>query len=79
MVHADASAYRLVTAHHIRYRSHGGGEEGDNLTAPCGPCHLLGIHGGVMSVKGTAPDGLRWVIGRRPLMVVEGREKREVR
>jgi len=69
---------RDVTAHHVVYRSHGGGEEPGNLTSPCAFCHLLAIHAGLMSVRGTAPDRLLWLIGRRPLIAVEGREKREV-
>jgi len=66
---------RDVTAHHVVYRSQGGGDERENLTAPCAYCHLIAVHGGLMEVSGTAPDALRWVIGRRPLVVVVGREK----
>ena len=67
--------HRDVTAHHVLYRSQGGGDERENLTAPCMYCHLIAIHGGLMEVSGTAPDALRWIIGRRPLVVVVGREK----
>jgi 5-methylcytosine-specific restriction endonuclease McrA len=63
-----------VQEHHIVFRSHGGGEEDENKTSPCFPCHLRGIHEGRLSVS-TLDGRLRWVIGRVPLMVVEGREK----
>jgi len=48
------------------------------MTAPCVYCHLIAVHGGLMEVSGSAPDALMWVIGRRPLVVVVGREKRRV-
>jgi len=63
------------TAHHIRFRSHGGGDEDWNLTAPCGHDHIDGIHIGRIRVTGKAPDQLTWHIGTKPVLVVRGREK----
>jgi hypothetical protein len=58
---------RDCTAHHIVYRSHGGGDQDWNLSSPCGPDdHIDGIHTGRIRVTGTAPDGLTWCIGRKP-------------
>jgi hypothetical protein len=34
-----------------------------------------GIHTGRIRVTGRAPDGLTWTIGRKPVLVVRGREK----
>ncbi len=47
-------------AHHIEFRSHGGGLELENLTSLCTLHHLAGIHGGYLKVSGTAPDRLVW-------------------
>jgi len=33
-----------------------------------------GIHTGRIRVTGKAPDGLTWTIGRKPILVVRGRE-----
>ncbi len=62
-------------SHHVRYRSHGGGDEPSNLTSPCERCHLDGEHGGRLRITGQAPD-LTWCIGRTPIMEVRGRERR---
>ena len=63
------------TAHHIRFRSHGGGDQAWNLTPPCDDDHIDGIHTGRIRVTGRAPDQLVWWIGRQPVLVVRGREK----
>jgi hypothetical protein len=63
------------TAHHIRFRSHGGGDQAWNLTPPCDDDHIDGIHTGRIRVTGRAPDELTWYIGREPILVVRGREK----
>ncbi len=65
--------------HHIVYRSHGGGDEPENGTSPCWPCHGDGIHQGRIRVTGKAPDALVWKLGRKPWMEVRGREKRLLR
>jgi hypothetical protein len=67
---------RDCTAHHIRFRSHGGGDQSWNLTSPCGPDdHIDGIHTGRIRVTGKAPDELVWYIGRKPVLLVRGRER----
>ena len=55
-----------VHAHHVDYRSHGGGDELENLVGVCAAHHLHGIHGGFVRVEGLAPDRLRWEFGVRP-------------
>ena len=47
-------------AHHVLYRSRGGGDELANLTALCAPHHLAGVHRGYLRVQGAAPDRLSW-------------------
>jgi hypothetical protein len=66
---------RDVTLHHVRYRSRGGSDEAENLTTPCAFCHLEGEHGGRLQILPPAMNPT-WVLGRSPLLVVEGREKR---
>src|SRR5574342_609973 len=46
--------------HHLVFRSHGGSDDPGNRTPVCAPHHLRGIHGGRLSVSGTAPDRLVW-------------------
>jgi hypothetical protein len=50
-------------AHHIAFRSHGGGDEPANQVALCGFHHLRCIHGGFLRVFGRAPDSLAWFFG----------------
>jgi 5-methylcytosine-specific restriction endonuclease McrA len=50
-------------AHHLWFRSRGGGDEEANLASMCKPHHLRGVHGGYLRVSGRAPDGLRWELG----------------
>jgi hypothetical protein len=53
-------------AHHVELRSHGGGDEPENLVAVCTFHHLRCIHGGWLRVTGRAPDALTWILrGRR--------------
>jgi 5-methylcytosine-specific restriction endonuclease McrA len=52
-------------AHHIWFRSRGGGDDEANLTSACKPHHLRGVHGGYLRVSGRAPDRLRWELTRR--------------
>jgi hypothetical protein len=65
---------RNVTLHHVKYRAHGGTDDPDNLTCPCAFCHLEGEHGGRLKIlpPGSNPT---WVLGRRPIMRVDGRER----
>ena len=62
--------------HHVQFRAHGGSDDRRNLTSPCPWCHLEGVHGGRLRVKGEAPGDLVWTIGRTPIMEVHGRERR---
>ncbi|MBW2525547.1 MAG: HNH endonuclease [Deltaproteobacteria bacterium] len=66
---------RNQTPHHVTFRSQGGNDDPENLTAPCACCHLDGIHGGSIQARGPASD-LRWKLGRRPIVEVQGRERR---
>ncbi len=52
-----------VHAHHIKFLSHGGSDDPWNLVSLCAAHHLRGIHGGLLRVRGTAPDGLVWEFG----------------
>ena len=60
-----------VHAHHIIPLSQGGTDDPENLISLCAAHHLHGIHGGHMSVKGTAPDKVTWEFGLRRGYVVE--------
>ena len=51
---------RNVTPHHIRSRSHGGGEERTNLISLCERCHIELVHHHKLHVSGLAPNGLTW-------------------
>jgi hypothetical protein len=50
-------------AHHIEFRSHGGGDEPPNQISLCAYHHLRCIHGGWLRVVGRAPDQLTWFLG----------------
>jgi hypothetical protein len=52
-----------LEAHHVRYRSHGGGNEPENVLSVCGLHHRLGEHGTVASCRGEAPLGIVWGLG----------------
>lgn len=52
-------------SHHIRYRSHGGGDGLANRAGICIPHHFHGIHKGYVRLRGQAPDELRWELGER--------------
>ncbi len=57
---------RNLHAHHIQFRSRGGGDEASNQVALCAFHHLRGVHAGVISVRGHAPDALEFELGCRP-------------
>ncbi len=68
---------RDLTAHHLKRRSQGGGDEDENLAGICAFDHLELIHGGRMNVRGPA-SRIRWELGRTgrpPVVVVVGRER----
>jgi hypothetical protein len=54
---------RATHAHHIAFRSHGGGDELANQLGLCAFHHLRCIHGGYLLVFGRAPDALTWFLG----------------
>jgi hypothetical protein len=60
------SSRRNLHAHHIQFRSHGGGDDDANQTALCAFHHLRGVHAGWVGVKGSAPAGLTFELGLRP-------------
>ena len=53
-------SYRNLHAHHIRFRSLGGGDELGNLATLCAAHHQRGVHGGRIRIHGTAPHALRF-------------------
>jgi hypothetical protein len=48
--------------HHLIFRSAGGPLEAWNEVSLCTPHHLVAVHGGILEITGTAPDGLRFVL-----------------
>lgn len=64
--------------HHLLFRAHGGGDEDENNASACDFCHRPGVHEGRLKVSPPA-SRMRWLIGRRPLLEVVGREKRLLR
>jgi hypothetical protein len=66
---------RDVTPHHLRFRSRGGGDEDANVSALCYRCHVDGVHVGRLRAEPPA-DHIRWLIGRVPLMEIDGRRRR---
>ena len=60
------SSRRNLHAHHIVFRSAGGGDELANLTTLCAVHHQRGVHEGLITVRGRAPHGLTFEIGLRP-------------
>jgi hypothetical protein len=57
---------RATHAHHVLYRSRGGGDEPENQIGVCDFHHLRCIHGGMLRVVGRAPDELRWFLAGEP-------------
>ena len=55
-------SHRAQHAHHVVFRSRGGGDEQENQVALCAFHHLRCVHGGYLRVEGRAPE-LRWVLG----------------
>ncbi|HET9482075.1 MAG TPA: hypothetical protein VFP98_09995 [Candidatus Polarisedimenticolia bacterium] len=58
-----------LQVHHTVYRSHGGGDQAWIKTLLCLFHHLQGEHGGLARVRGHAPLGLTWRLGRAGLGV----------
>jgi len=65
-----------VTLHHVTYRSHGGGDDPENVLSLCSFCHLDGEHGGRLRVRGDASEPV-WMLGppNAPVLIVHGRER----
>ena len=57
---------KATHAHHVLFRSRGGGDEMENQIGLCAFHHLRCIHGGHLQVVGRAPDELRWFLGGAP-------------
>jgi hypothetical protein len=56
------SAYGPLHLHHITFRSHGGGDEPENLTTQCA-FHHRALHDGWIRCVGRAPHTLYWELG----------------
>lgn len=54
---------RLLQIHHVVYRSHGGGDEMENLAVLCLFHHLRGEHGEVAACRGRSPVAITWRLG----------------
>jgi hypothetical protein len=52
------SSYRNLHAHHVVFRSAGGGDALANLTTLCAWHHQRGVHTGLLRIHGSAPEGL---------------------
>ena len=59
------SSRRNLHAHHVRFRSAGGGDAPDNLTTLCAAHHHRGVHAGRVRVGGRAPHALWFELGVR--------------
>ncbi|HVR20054.1 MAG TPA: HNH endonuclease signature motif containing protein, partial [Polyangiaceae bacterium] len=66
---------RDVTPHHLVFRSHGGGDEGENVASLCSWCHLRGVHEGRIGAEPPA-SRIRWRIGRSGTLRIDGRMRR---
>ncbi len=56
---------QAVHAHHVTFRSRGGGDVPENLVSLCAAHHLQGVHRAFVRVRGVAPHALRWELGER--------------
>ena len=70
------SSRRNLEAHHVVYRSRGGSDDGWNLVTLCRFHHQRGEHGGLLSVRGRAPTGLTWRLGRSDVATCFRADKR---
>ncbi len=60
------SSHRNLHAHHIVFRSAGGGDALDNQTTLCAFHHQRGVHAGLVRIQGRAPEGVTYELGLRP-------------
>jgi 5-methylcytosine-specific restriction endonuclease McrA len=56
---------RMLQVHHVVYRSHGGGDEKENLLVLCLYHHMRGEHGDLAACRGRSPLGITWRLGPR--------------
>ncbi len=59
------SSRRNLQDHHLLFRSRGGDNSRDNRIALCLWHHQHGIHDGIVSAHGRAPDDVHWKLGIR--------------
>jgi hypothetical protein len=52
------TSQRNLHAHHVLFRSAGGGDELANLVTLCAAHHQRGVHTGLIRIAGRAPDHL---------------------
>jgi hypothetical protein len=52
------TSLRNLHAHHVLFRSAGGGDDLSNLTTLCAAHHQRGVHAGVIRIRGRAPEQL---------------------
>jgi hypothetical protein len=52
------TSQRNLHAHHVLFRSAGGGDDLANLTTLCAAHHQRGVHAGVIRISGRAPGEL---------------------
>ena len=52
------TSQRNLHAHHVLFRSAGGDDDLANLTTLCAAHHQRCVHGGLIWIRGRAPDGL---------------------
>ena len=63
------SSRRSLHRHHIVFSSHGGSDASENLITVCAFHHLIGVHQGILAIRGKAAHGcedLRFDLGLRP-------------
>jgi HNH endonuclease len=52
------TSQRNLHAHHVLFRSAGGGDDLANLVTLCAAHHQRGVHAGLIRIAGRAPDCL---------------------
>jgi hypothetical protein len=57
------TARRNLQSHHIVFLSAGGPDASWNRTTLCAWHHQRGVHGGLVGIRGRAPDRLEFVLG----------------
>ena len=68
-------SHRASDAHHVLFRSRGGGDGLENQIAACAFHHLRCIHGGHLRVVGRAPEGLSWYLHGAPWAGPQGADR----